>query len=85
MSALSKTRIQLCQHVLTIRVREGVAEGKVSGGTAAVQKAVHKRQDKLGLHHLDKREEEAEKAMSGHNPGTVAAFVWNLQVATADH
>lgn len=50
--ALLEAAVQLRQHLLALRVGEGVAEGKVGGGATVLQEAVHEGQHKLRLHHL---------------------------------
>lgn len=50
--ALLEAAVQLRQHLLALGVGEGVAEGKVGGGPAVLQEAVHEGQNELRLHHL---------------------------------
>lgn len=50
--ALLEAAVQLRQHLLALGVGEGVAEGKVGGGPAVLQEAVHEGQHELRLHHL---------------------------------
>lgn len=64
--ALLKAAVQLRQHLLALRVGERVAEGKVGGGAAVLQEAVHKGQHKLGLHHLGETRGGAGRAARSH-------------------
>lgn len=58
--ALLEAPVQPCQPLLELRVGEGVAEGKVGGGTAVLQEAVDEGQHELRLHHLGQTRGRAE-------------------------